>query len=94
MKQENGKYIQNTPSKAHENNCQICGIKRHWVRTCITPKHLANLYQAPIKEKVKKIEMNFTDRSGLDLTYYDNDFFGDPSEKTDYFMNDENIATK
>ena len=26
--------------------------------------------------------MNFTDGEGLDLTYYDIDFFGGPSEKT------------
>ena len=41
------------------------------------PKHLAYLYQVSINE----IEMNFTDRNGLDLTYYDTDFFGGQSEK-------------
>ena len=38
------------------------------------------------------MEMNFIDRNGLDLTYYNTDFFGGPSEKTDYLMNDENIV--
>ena len=33
-------------------------------------------------------------RNGLDLTYYDSDFFGCPSEKTDYLMNDENTTIK
>ena len=34
--------------------------------------------------------MNFTDDDGLDLTYYDIDFFGSPSEKIDHLINDEN----
>ena len=94
MKQENGKYIKNTPSKAHENNYHRCGMKRHWSCTYRMPKHLVNLYQASIKEKGKEIEMNFTDRNGLHLTYYDLDFFRGPSEKIDYLMNDENIVSE
>ena len=38
--------------------------------------------------------MNFNDRNGLDFTYYDTDFFGGPSEKTDYLMNGENTTTE
>lgn len=34
--------------------------------------------------------MNFIDGDGLHLTYYDVDFFGSPSEKTNHLMNDEN----
>ena len=49
------------------------------------PKHLADLYQASIRETGRKIEMNFTDRNGLDLTYYDTDFFGGPSKKKGLF---------
>ena len=81
VKQENGKYIQNTPSKAHEINCHRCGLKGHWSRTYRTPKHLTDLYQASIKEKGKNIEMNFTDRNELGLTYNDIYFFGGHSEK-------------
>ena len=92
MKQENGKYIQNTPSKTHKNNCHRCGMKGHWARICCTPKHLADLYQASIKEKGKEIEINFNDRNGLNLTYYDIALFGGPNEKTNYLMNDENTA--
>ena len=66
-------------------------MKRHWSRTCRTPKYLVDLYQTSIKAKGKEIEMNFTDGDGLDLTYYDIDFFGGPSEKTDHLINDENI---
>ena len=78
----------------HENNCHMCDMKRHWFHTCCTFKHLVDHYQASIKEKGKEIEMNFNDINGLDLTYYDIDFFGDPSEKMDYLMNDENNVTE
>ena len=52
---------------------------------------LVDLYQASMKAKRKEIEMNFTDGDGLDLTYYDIDFFGGPNEKTDHLINDEKI---
>ena len=93
VKQENGKYMPNTLSKAHENNCHIYGMKGHWSHTCHMAKHLVDLYQASIKEKDKMIEMNFTDGNGLDSTYYDANFFEDSSENTNYVMNDENITT-
>ena len=67
-------------------------MKGHWTHTYHTPKHLVDLYQASIKAKGKEIEMNFTDGDGLDLTYYDIDFFGDPSEKTDHLINDKNTS--
>ena len=67
-------------------------MKRHWSRTYRTPKHLVDFYQASIKEKGKEIEMNFTNINGLDLTDYDIDFFGGPSEKMDYLMDYENTA--
>jgi hypothetical protein len=38
-------------------------MKGHWSRTCRTPKHLVDLYQASIKEKEKGIEMNFVNHS-------------------------------
>ena len=68
-----------------------CGMKGHWSCTCRTPKHLVDLYKISIKVKGKEIEINFTDSDGLDLTYYDIDFFGGPSEKTDHLINDEKI---
>ena len=43
------------------------------------------------KSKRKRDKMNFTDGEGLDLTYYDIDFFGGPSEKTNHLKNDEKI---
>ena len=90
-KQENGKCLQDKLPKNHENNCYRCDMKGHWSRTCHMPEHLVYLYQALIKAKGKEIEMNFTDSDGLDLTYYDIDFFGDPNEKIDHLINDEKI---
>ena len=89
-KQENRKCIQDKPLKNYENNCYRCGIKGHWSRTYQTPKHLVDLSQASIKAKWKEIEMNFIGGDGLDLTYYDIDFFGGPSEKIVHLINDEN----
>ena len=69
-------------------------MKGHWSRTYRTPKYLVDLYQESIKEKGKEIEMNFTNRNELDLTYCDTNFFGGPRETTDYLMNGENTATE
>ena len=90
-KQENGKRLQDKPPKNHENNCYRCSMKGHWSRTYRTPKHVVDLYQASIRAKGKEIEMSFTDGDGLDLTYYDIDFFGGPNEKTNHLINDEKI---
>ena len=65
-------------------------MKWHWVLTCRTSKHLTDLYQTLMKIKGKEIEMNFNDGDGLDLTYYDINFFRAPSEKIDHLINDEN----
>ena len=90
-KQENGKCLQDKPSKNHENNCYRCGMKRHWSCTYHTPKHLVDLYQASIKAEGKEIEMNFTDGDGLNLIYYDIDFFRGSNEKIDHLINDKKI---
>ena len=39
-----------------------------------------------------RLGLDLTERNGLDLTYYDIDFFGGPNEKTYYLINDENTA--
>ena len=93
-KQENEQCIQDKPPKNHESNYYRCGMKGHQVFTCRTPKHLTGLYQTLMKVKGKEIEMNFTDGDGLDLTYYDIDFFRGVSEKTDHFINDEKIVSE
>ena len=55
-------------------------------------KHLVGLYQASLKMMEKNIEMNFTNAKGLDLSYYDVDFFRAALEKTNYLMDDENVT--
>ncbi|XP_074356259.1 uncharacterized protein LOC141695957 [Apium graveolens] len=65
-----------------ENECYRCGMKGHWSRTCRTPKHLADLYQASPKDKGKNVEANlvFKDNEHADnlltMTYLDTaDFY-------------------
>jgi len=57
-------------------------------------KHLVDLYQAS-KEKVKNIEMNFTDRdSENDKTNLDvSNFFVDSSETVDFLTDDWFVPT-
>ena len=35
--------------KPNLEKCHRCGMKRHWLRTYRTAKHMVDLYQAPIK---------------------------------------------
>ena len=83
LRQENGESTKKKP-KAPQDTYYRCGMEGHWSRTCRTAKHLVDLYQASLKEKRKKIEMNFIDSNGMDLSYFDNDFLIGPSENFDY----------
>ena len=58
---ENGRVLQYKSQKGYENKCYRCGIKGHWSRTCRTPKHLVDLYQASLKEKGKEVEENLAE---------------------------------
>ena len=80
--EEKGKGFPKKPSKSKENICYRCGMKGHWVRTCRTPKHLADLYQASLKEKEKGIETNFVNHNDqIDTTQLDiSDFLENPEE--------------
>ena len=69
-------------------------MEGHWSRTCHTSKDLVDLYQASLKEKGKKIYMNFTDSNGLDLSYFDDDFLEGPSENFNYLMDNGNDNVK
>ena len=59
-----------------------------------TAKHLVDLYQASLKDKVKKVEINFADGNGLDLSYFDMDSFEGPSDNFNCLIHDENVNIK
>ncbi|XP_019261459.1 PREDICTED: uncharacterized protein LOC109239358 [Nicotiana attenuata] len=54
-----------------ENACYRCGGKGHWSRTCRTPKHLVELYQASVKKTEKNAEANFISEDNLYFMHLD-----------------------
>ena len=56
-----GKAHMNNAPRNSEGACHRCGGNGHWARTCRTPKHLVDLYQASLKEK--GVETNFLDQA-------------------------------
>ncbi|KAI5337655.1 hypothetical protein L3X38_016926 [Prunus dulcis] len=65
----NGKNASRNKGKAQmshvprnvDSPCHRCDAKGHWVRTCRTPRHLADLYQASLKNR--KVEINYIDHA-------------------------------
>ncbi|XP_068323225.1 uncharacterized protein [Pyrus communis] len=56
-----GKAHMNNTSRNSEGACHRYGGNGYWARTCCTPKHLMDLYQASLKEK--GVETNFLDQA-------------------------------
>ena len=56
-------------------------------------KALVDLYQASIKAKGKKVEINFIDNDGpVDLTHLNvSNFFENPNGKINHLIGDENV---
>ncbi|KAL0309404.1 UNVERIFIED_CONTAM: hypothetical protein Sradi_5882700 [Sesamum radiatum] len=83
-------------SKHVETSCSRCGGKGHWSRTCRTLKHLIDLYQGSLNNKIKKIGINFIDNKSdgyIDMTHLDvADFFVDPNEKIDHLIGDGSVS--
>ena len=75
IKQENGESVHKKPFKAPEETCYKCEMEGHWSCTYRTAKHLVDLYQTSLKDKGKRVETNFSDGNGLNLSYFDIDFF-------------------
>ncbi|KAG2708515.1 hypothetical protein I3760_05G197100 [Carya illinoinensis] len=90
--QRRAKVFKTKCLKKYEDGCHRCGMTGHWSRTCRTAKHLVDLYQSSIKEKIKKFETNFAEPSyaldsidGEDITSLDvSDFFEDSSGRIDH----------
>ncbi|KAK2372658.1 hypothetical protein QL285_073772 [Trifolium repens] len=53
-----GKYIQEGPSRNHDNLCFRCGKNGHWAKTCKTPEHLCKRYKASGEGKGKEVNFN------------------------------------
>ncbi|XP_068314949.1 uncharacterized protein [Pyrus communis] len=56
-----GKAHMNNAPRNSEGACHRCGGNGHWARTCRTPKHLVDLYQASLKKK--GVETNFLNQA-------------------------------
>ncbi|XP_072062736.1 uncharacterized protein [Arachis hypogaea] len=77
-------------NKSAEDKCFRCGGKGYWSRTCRTPKHLVDLYQAYLKMDDKEKETNFVSNDvEKSTTHYDvSDFFEDPEGNIGHLIND------
>ena len=69
-------------------------MEGHLSRTCRTTKHLVDVYQASLNDNGKMVEINFADGNGLDLSYFDIDFFEGPSDNFNCLTDDENVNIK
>ena len=69
-------------------------MEGHWSRTCHTTKCLVDLYQASLKDKGKIVETNFADGNGLDLLYFDMDFFEGLGDNFNCLIDGENVNIK
>ena len=74
------------------------------MRTCRTPKHLVDLYQASLKEKGKVVEENLVElgdledyldaSDGVNITHLEtSDFFGDINREAWNLIGDQNDHT-
>ena len=52
------------------------------------------MYQASLKDKGKNVETNFADGNGLNLFYFDMDFFEGLSDNFNCLIDDENVNIK
>ncbi|KAH0662143.1 hypothetical protein KY284_027074 [Solanum tuberosum] len=78
--------------KNSDNKCYRCGGKGHWSRTCRTPRHLVELYQASLKEVKNNAETNFIYEDNVEPMHLDvADFFENPKGKIDHLIGDRSV---
>ncbi|XP_010322038.1 uncharacterized protein [Solanum lycopersicum] len=78
--------------KNSDNKCYRCGGKGHWSRTCRTPRHLVELYQASLKEVKNNAEANFISKDTVEPMHLDvADFFENPEGKIDHLIGDGSV---
>ena len=75
--------------KNSDNKCYRCGGKGHWSRTCRTPRHLVELYQASPKEVKINKEANFIAEDTVEPMHLDvADFFKNFEAKIYHLIGD------
>ena len=78
--------------KNSDNKCYRCGGKGHWSRTCRTPRHMVELYQASLKEVKNNAEANFISEDTVEPMHLDvADFFENPEGKIDHLIGDGSV---
>ncbi|XP_070029995.1 uncharacterized protein [Nicotiana sylvestris] len=85
MKEQKHDTVQATNA---ENACYRCGGKRHWSRTCRTPMHLVELYQASLKKTEKNVEASFISEDNVDFMHLDADYFALPEGEINHVIAD------
>ena len=71
FKKDKGPVEQVSKARNFDTICYRCGVKGHWSRTCLTPKHLVNLYQK--EQATKKKKAHFVDETTSDVLDKSND---------------------
>ena len=78
--------------KNSDNKCYQCEGKGHWSRTCHTPRHLVELYQASLKEVKNNAEANFIMEDTVEPMHLDvADFFENSERKIDHLIGDGSV---
>lgn len=76
------------PNGEEQGDCFRCGAKGHWSRTCRTPKHLVDLYQASKNKSKGQHESHFTTVPEAQLEKRDDEVIDAKGKGEDVKMDD------